>query len=71
MLCGVGAGHAYEVPVGRPAIDGALAEVEAGEIAYLTRAGERVAALVPLPHLEEIWDASDDSAIWKKISNRR
>jgi antitoxin (DNA-binding transcriptional repressor) of toxin-antitoxin stability system len=57
-LYGVSA-HAYELPAGQPSLDSALAEVEAGEIAYLTRAGQPVAALVPLPQLQELQDVSD------------
>jgi antitoxin (DNA-binding transcriptional repressor) of toxin-antitoxin stability system len=61
----VSAGHAYELPTGQPSLDGALAEVEAGEIAYLTRAGKPVEALVPLPELDELQDASEAALLAK------
>ena len=41
----------------------ALAEVEAGRIAYLTRAGQPVAALVPPTELAELQQTSDSAAI--------
>ena len=41
----------------------ALAEVEAGQIAYLTRAGQPVAALVPVTELAELQHTSDSAAI--------
>ena len=41
----------------------ALAEVEAGAIAYLTRSGRPVAALVPVAELVELQSASDSAAI--------
>lgn len=41
----------------------ALAEVEAGQIAYLTRAGQPIAALVPVTELTELQHASDSAAI--------
>jgi prevent-host-death family protein len=52
----VSAGHAHELPAGEAggAIAEALAEVEAGQIAYLTRAGQPVAALVPVSELAEL-----------------
>jgi len=61
----MGAGHAHELPAGEPggAVAEALAEVEAGEIAYLTRAGQPVAALVPPTELAELQHASDSAAI--------
>jgi antitoxin (DNA-binding transcriptional repressor) of toxin-antitoxin stability system len=45
------------------AIAEALAEVESGHIAYLTRAGQPVAALVPLSELAELQHMSDSAAI--------
>lgn len=59
------AAHAHELPVGEPggAVADALAEVEAGQIAYLTRAGRPVAAMVPLTELVELQQASDAAAI--------
>lgn len=41
----------------------ALAEVEAGQIAYLTRAGRPIAALVPVTELTELQQALDAAAI--------
>jgi len=64
--CGVvSAGHAHELPAGEPggAVAEALAEVEAGQIAYLTRAGRPVAALVPVTELAELQHTSDAAAI--------
>jgi antitoxin (DNA-binding transcriptional repressor) of toxin-antitoxin stability system len=41
----------------------ALAEVEAGQIAYLTRAGKPVAALVSVTELAELQHTSDSAAV--------
>jgi antitoxin (DNA-binding transcriptional repressor) of toxin-antitoxin stability system len=57
----VSAGHAHELPAGESG--GAVAEVEAGQIAYLTRAGQPVAALVPVSELVESQRMSDSAAI--------
>jgi antitoxin (DNA-binding transcriptional repressor) of toxin-antitoxin stability system len=59
------AGHAYELPAddSGTAVADALAEVEAGQIAYLTRAGQPVAALVSLPELVELQHAANTAAI--------
>jgi antitoxin (DNA-binding transcriptional repressor) of toxin-antitoxin stability system len=59
------AGHAHELPPGESggAIAEALAEVESGQIAYLTRAGQPVAALVPVSELAELQHMSDSAAI--------
>jgi antitoxin (DNA-binding transcriptional repressor) of toxin-antitoxin stability system len=64
-VVGVSVGHAHELPAGEPAgvVADALAEVEAGRIAYLTRAGEPVAALVPVTELTELQQASQAAAI--------
>jgi antitoxin (DNA-binding transcriptional repressor) of toxin-antitoxin stability system len=53
------------LPAGEPggAVAEALAEVEAGQIAYLTRAGQPVAALVPPTELAELQQTSDFAAI--------
>ena len=58
-------GHAHELPAGEPGgvVGRALAEVEAGGIAYLTRAGRAIAALVPVAELVELQNASDSAAI--------
>jgi antitoxin (DNA-binding transcriptional repressor) of toxin-antitoxin stability system len=64
IWCGVvSAGHAHELPAGESggAIAEALAEVEAGQIAYLTRAGQPVAALVPVSELAELQHMSDSA----------
>jgi antitoxin (DNA-binding transcriptional repressor) of toxin-antitoxin stability system len=64
--CGaVSAGHVHDLPAGEPsgAVAEALAEVEAGQIAYLTRAGQPVAALVPVTELAQLQHASDTAAI--------
>jgi antitoxin (DNA-binding transcriptional repressor) of toxin-antitoxin stability system len=66
VWCGVvSAGHAHELPAGEPGggVAEALAEVEAGQIAYLTRAGQPVAALVPLTELAELQHTADSVAI--------
>jgi len=59
------AGHAYELPVEEPdaAVAEALAEVQAGQIAYLTRAGQPIAALVPPGELTALQHAADAHAI--------
>jgi antitoxin (DNA-binding transcriptional repressor) of toxin-antitoxin stability system len=61
----VSVGHAHELSAGEPAgaVADALAEVEAGQIAYLTRAGKPVVALVPVTELTELQQASDGAAI--------
>jgi antitoxin (DNA-binding transcriptional repressor) of toxin-antitoxin stability system len=55
----------YELPAGEPGgtVAEALAEVEAGQIAYLTRAGQPVAALVPVTEFAELQHTSDSAAI--------
>jgi antitoxin (DNA-binding transcriptional repressor) of toxin-antitoxin stability system len=59
------AGHAYELTAEEPevAVAGALAEVQAGQIAYLTHAGQTVAALVPPGELTALQHAADAHAI--------
>jgi prevent-host-death family protein len=61
----VSAGHAHELPAGEPGatVAEALAEVEAGETVYLTRAGRPIAALVPITELAELQHAFDSAAI--------
>ena len=61
----VTAGQPHEWPLDQPgrAVANALAEVEAGQIAYLTRAGRPVAALVPVTELAELQRASDSTTI--------
>jgi antitoxin (DNA-binding transcriptional repressor) of toxin-antitoxin stability system len=63
----MGVGHAHELQAGEPvgAVAEALAEVEAGQIAYLTRAGQPVAALVPVGELVELQHMSDSAATAK------
>ncbi len=59
------AGHAHELPPDQPGgpVAAALAEVEAGQIAYLTRAGRPVAALVPVAELAELQQSSDTATV--------
>jgi antitoxin (DNA-binding transcriptional repressor) of toxin-antitoxin stability system len=40
--------HAYELPPDAPGLDEAVADAARGEVVYLTRRGEQVAAVVPL-----------------------
>lgn len=40
--------HAYELPSDVPGLDDAVDDATAGEVVYLTRHGERIAAVVPL-----------------------
>src|SRR5262249_20948804 len=63
-LLSMSAGHAYELPAddSGTAVADALAEVESGQIAYLTRAGQPVAALVSSPELIELQHAADTAA---------
>jgi antitoxin (DNA-binding transcriptional repressor) of toxin-antitoxin stability system len=58
-------GYAHELPAGEPggAVADALAEVEAGQTAYLTRDGTPIAALVPVAELTELQHALDSVAI--------
>lgn len=57
--------HAYELSPGEPAgaVAAALAEVEAGQVAYLTRASQPIAALVPVAELADLQHASDAAAL--------
>jgi antitoxin (DNA-binding transcriptional repressor) of toxin-antitoxin stability system len=66
-------GYAHELPVGEPdgAVADALAEVGAGEIAYLTRGGEPIAALVPIAELAELQHALDAAEIAEADAMRR
>jgi antitoxin (DNA-binding transcriptional repressor) of toxin-antitoxin stability system len=59
------AGHAYELPgqESDAAVAEALAVVQAGQIAYLTSAGQPIAALVPLGELTELQHAADALAV--------
>jgi antitoxin (DNA-binding transcriptional repressor) of toxin-antitoxin stability system len=61
--------HELTDAAGGPVAD-ALAEVEAGEIAYLTRAGQPVAALVPIDELTALQHAAD-TAILVKVDAMR
>jgi len=53
--------HAHELRPGEPSgpVADALAEAEAGEIAYLTRDGEPVAALISVGELTELQAVQD------------
>lgn len=53
--------HAHELRPGEPAgpVAEALAEAEAGEISYLTRDGEPVAALISIGELTELQAAQE------------
>ena len=66
--------HTHELSAGEPTgpMAEALAEVEAGQISYLTRDGQPVAALVSIDELAELQAAQDsaDIAVAEAISSR-
>jgi antitoxin Phd len=56
--------HAIEMPTGQPELDRVADAARSGEVIYLTRGGERVAAVVSVDAAEAMERSEDEADVW-------